>query len=90
MDLNTKLKNNPPLGSKKGLIKKPCDFIVRHKDYIVTPQFLRDNNIKYTVIFQNAGEFVLTFPRAYHQGFNLRFNLAEATNFRNNQWIKFG
>jgi predicted SPOUT superfamily RNA methylase MTH1 len=31
---------------KKGLIKKPCDFILKHKDYIATPQFLRDNNIK--------------------------------------------
>jgi hypothetical protein len=42
------------------------------------------------VIFQNAGEFVLTFPRAYHQGFKLGFNLAEATYFGNKQWIKFG
>jgi hypothetical protein len=76
--------------SKKGLIKKPCDFILGHKDYIVTPQFLRDHNIKHTVIFQKAGEFELTFPRAYHQGLNLGFNLAEDTNFGNKQWIKFG
>lgn len=36
---------------------------------------------------QRAGEFILTFSSAYHQGFNLGFNIAEAVNFATPSWI---
>ena len=39
---------------------------------------------------QNAGEFIVTFPRGYHSGFNLGFNCAESTNFALPRWINFG
>lgn len=71
-------------------IENQCDNIFRHKDYIVTREFLSANNINYTVLHQNAGEFIVTFPRAYHQGFNLGPNFAEATNFATADWVKFG
>ena len=72
-----------------GQIEK-CDNVFRHKDYLVTREFLSSNNINYTVLYQNAGEFIVTFPRGYHQGFNLGLNFAEATNFGTRQWVKFG
>ena len=39
---------------------------------------------------QEAGEFMVTFPYAYHAGFNHGFNCAESTNFATERWIEYG
>ncbi len=37
---------------------------------------------------QHAGEFVVTFPRSYHAGFNQGYNFAEAVNFCTSDWVR--
>lgn len=39
---------------------------------------------------QEAGEFIVTFPRAFHSGFSHGWNCAEAVNFASLDWLAFG
>lgn len=36
------------------------------------------------------GEYILTFPGAYHSGFSTGLNIGEAVNFVSNSWVDHG
>jgi len=69
---------------------RECHEFLRHKTKLFSPSQLKENGIEYNMVVQHAGEFVITFPGAYHAGFNHGYNIAEATNFATPRWIEHG
>lgn len=67
-----------------------CREFMRHKTKLVSPKKLKENAIQYYTIVQEPGEFVITYPCAYHSGFNHGFNIAESCNFAIPNWFKIG
>lgn len=62
----------------------------RHKTTMINPIILQKNNVRYFKTTQNAGEIIVTFPSAFHAGFNYGFNCAEVGIFASESWIDFG
>ena len=67
-----------------------CSQFLRHKANIISPNLLLKNDIKVHKIIHRQGEIMITYPKSYHQGFNLGFNCAESVNFATRDWIPHG
>jgi len=61
-----------------------------HKTTMFSPKVLVDNDVKVFKLVHEPGEFVVTFPNAYHGGFSTGFNLGEAVNFATSDWYEHG
>ncbi|KAI9203893.1 uncharacterized protein BJ171DRAFT_599788 [Polychytrium aggregatum] len=61
-----------------------------HLTTLVSPKVLKQDGVAVYACDQRAGEFVVTFPRAYHGGFNHGLNCAEAVNFALPDWLPHG
>ncbi|KAI9117961.1 hypothetical protein K1719_011103 [Acacia pycnantha] len=57
---------------------------------MLNPSVLQEHGVPVYSIIQEPGNFVITFPRSYHGGFNLGLNCAEAVNFAPADWLPFG
>ncbi|MCJ1446865.1 MAG: Lysine-specific demethylase 4B [Stictis urceolatum] len=79
-DLETKL--SIKLGIKGGV----CDQFIRHSSLLITPSFLRDSGIPYSLHLQRPGEEVEVRGDTYHCGINLGCNIAEAINDAGDDW----
>lgn len=57
---------------------------------LLTPDQLKKAGVRVYALDQRAGQFVVTFPQAYHAGFNHGFNFNEAVNFAPADWEPYG
>ncbi|KAL7322285.1 hypothetical protein PS15p_211925 [Mucor circinelloides] len=71
------------------LFKQQPDLISQRAT-MLSPECLEKKNVSVYAVDQRPGEFVVTYPQAYHSGFNHGFNLCETVNFADSSWIYFG
>lgn len=67
-----------------------CPQFLRHKSFLASPTLLAQSSCRPNFLVQREHEFVITFPRGYHAGFNLGFNCAESVNFALESWVELG
>ncbi|KAL0052381.1 hypothetical protein WJX82_001231 [Trebouxia sp. C0006] len=64
--------------------------LLHHLTTLTPPTLLMNNGVKVVHTVQHEGEFIVTFPKAYHSGFSLGWNAAEAANFAVMDWLPYG
>ncbi|OAY47893.1 lysine-specific demethylase REF6 [Manihot esculenta] len=62
--------------------------ILGEKTTVMSPEVFVSAGVPCCRLVQNAGEFVVTFPRAYHSGFSHGFNCGEAANIATPEWLR--
>lgn len=61
--------------------------LIHHITTSFSPRILKQEGVSVCKLLQNSGEFIVTFPRAFHGGYNLGPNCGEAVNFALHDWI---
>lgn len=64
--------------------------ILHHLVTVAPPSLLASRGVKVVHTVQSAGEYVVTFPKAYHCGFSHGWNCSEAVNFGTLDWLPAG
>ena len=63
---------------------------MRHRTIHVDPEIVAKSGIEVYRAEQKEGYLIVTFPRAYHSGYNSGLNVAEAANFAHPSWVEYG
>jgi len=69
---------------------KQVPDLLHHITTMISPRLLQNGNVPVFKLLQHPGEFIVTFPRAFHGGFSLGPNIGEAVNFATPDWIIHG
>lgn len=63
--------------------------MVYNQEYLITPELLRENGINFTTTVQEAGEYIIKFPKTYSSTFSFGLNINEETNFASKLWLDY-
>ncbi len=69
----------------KADIIPPCGQFVRHESFYMDEKTLAAG-VDFTRVTQNPGEIIVTFPFAYHQGYDAGPNIAETMVYGSDRW----
>ncbi|MCJ1379919.1 hypothetical protein MMC17_003022 [Xylographa soralifera] len=69
---------------------RKCDQFVRHDYTWPTRDVLNLAGIRYTLIYQQEHQAVVTLRHVYHWGFNMGANIAEAVNYAGDEFTTEG
>ena len=72
-----------------GLKSVGCDQFVRHASVFVPTWVLERAGIRFTKVLQEEGDMIITFPWAYHEGWNQGLNVAEAIGYGDVGWERW-
>lgn len=64
--------------------------LLHHITTMFSPRLLQNAEVPIYKLLQYEGEYVVTFPRAFHGGFSMGPNIGEAVNFATHDWISHG
>jgi len=64
--------------------------LLHHITTQFSPRLLQNAQVPIYKLLQHEGEYVVTFPRAFHGGFSMGPNIGEAVNFATHDWISHG
>jgi JmjC domain, hydroxylase/C5HC2 zinc finger len=64
--------------------------LLHHITTMFSPRLLQNAALNVSKLVQYEGEFIVTFPRAFHGGLSLGPNIGEAVNFATSDWISYG
>lgn len=64
--------------------------LLHHITTMFSPRLLQQSDVPIYKLLQYPGEYVVTFPRAFHGGFSMGPNIGEAVNFATHDWIAYG
>jgi hypothetical protein len=74
------------INARHSLFKNEPDLLFKLVT-MISPRELQASQVPVYHTVQEPGQFVITFPRAYHAGFSHGFNFAEAVNFATDSWF---
>ena len=57
---------------------------------LLSPSYCLEEGVSVYHTVQKAGDFIVTFPNAYHGGFSHGINCGEAVNFAIPEWLSYG